>query len=149
MRVRASILVQRPIAVVFAYLSTPDLLPEWLAGVAAVDGPPPDEQEVGSTLVLERHSPLGYARSTWEVTAHEPPRSLALRGLDDGAARAEVRWTLEGLPSDATRVGVEADLDAASFFQPTATDLAELGTRRVHDNLQVLKHRLEAGQGTG
>ena len=145
MRVHASVLVQRPIEVVFEYLSTPEQLPEWLAGVAAVHGPLPDQQEVGSILVLDRRRPLGHTRSTWEVTAYEPPRSLALRGLDDAAARPEVRWTLEGVPPGATRVGVEADLDAASFFQPTATDLAELGMRQVQDNLQVLKQRVEAG----
>ena len=61
----------------------------------------------------------------------------------------EVRWTLEGLPSGATRVRVEADLDAVSFFQPAATDVAELGTRQLKADLQVLKRHLEAGEEAG
>ena len=147
MRVHTSILVQRPIAAVFAYLSAPDQLPQWLAGVAAADGPPSDGQEVGVTFALQRRTPFDQARSTWEVTAYEPPRSLALRRLEQATSGAEVCWTLEGLPSGATRIRVEADLTAASFFQPAATELAELGTRQVQRDLQVLKRHLEVGQG--
>ena len=148
MRVHASILVQRPITAVFAYLSSPDHLPGWVARLARADGPPRDELEVGATLILQRAAALGHARSTWEVIAYEPSRSLALRGLD-GSAGVEVRWTLEGVPSGSTRVWVEADLEAASFFQPAATDVAELGTRQLQADLQVLKRHLEAGEEAG
>ena len=77
MRVHASILVQRPIAAVFACLSTPDHLPGWVTRLARADGPPRDELEVGATLILQRAAALGHARSTWEVIAYEPSRSLA------------------------------------------------------------------------
>jgi uncharacterized protein YndB with AHSA1/START domain len=142
MRVHASILIQRPIAAVFAYLSRPDRLPSWVAGVAAADGPTPDRQGVGATLVVERTAPVGLARLTWEVTAYEPPRTLALRGLDDGAG-VEVCWTLEGVPSGATRVWVEADVQAVGFFRPEPGRLDELGARELQDNLEVLRRRLE------
>jgi len=144
MRVHASILVQRPIAAVFAYLNTPAHLSCWLAGVVRADGPPPEDQEVGDTVVLEHRSRLGHVRSTWEVTAYEPPRSLALRGLDNDAG-AEVRWTLEGAPAGATRIWVEADLTAVGFFQPAAPHLADLATRQVQADLASLRHQLEAG----
>jgi uncharacterized protein YndB with AHSA1/START domain len=143
MRVHASILIQRPIAAVFAYLCQPDRLSCWVARVAAADGPSLDRQGVGATLVVERTAQVGRARSTWEVTAYEPPRTLALRGLDDGAG-VEVFWTLEGLPSDATRVRVEADVQAVGFFRPEPRHLAELGARPVQDSLEVLRRRLEA-----
>jgi uncharacterized protein YndB with AHSA1/START domain len=143
MRLYTSIIIQRPITEVFAYLTTPDRLPCWVAGVAGADGPLPDQQGVGATLVIERTASVGSARSTWEVTAYEPPRTLALRGLDDGAG-VEVFWTLEGLPSDATRVRVEADVQAVGFFRPEPRHLAELGARPVQDSLEVLRRRLEA-----
>ena len=60
-----------------------------------------------------------------------------------------MRWTLEGVPSGSTRVWVEADLEAASFFQPAAMDVAELGTRQLQADLQVLKRHLEAGEEAG
>jgi uncharacterized protein YndB with AHSA1/START domain len=142
MRVHASILIQRPIASVFAYLSTPNHLPGWVAGVATADGPPPDQQEVGATLALQRAISAGHVRSIWEVTAYEPPRTLALRGLDNGAA--EVRWTLETVPSGATRIWVDADLTTVGFFQPAPTHLEALGTRQVQADLEVLRRRLEA-----
>ena len=143
MRVHASILIQRPIAAVFGYLSAPDQLPGWVAGVATADGPPPDQQEVGATLALHRTAPPRRTRSTWEVTAYEPPRTLALRGLDNGAG-VEVRWTLEAVPSGATRIWVDADLTAVGFFQPAPTHLEALGTRQVQADLEVLRRRLEA-----
>ena len=143
MRVHASILIQRPIAAVFAYLITPDQLPGWVAGVATADGPPPDQQEVGATLALHRTAPPGRTRSTWEVTAYEPPRTLALRGLDNGAG-VEVRWTLEAVPSGATRIWVDADLTAVGFFQPAPTHLETVGARQVQDDLELLRRRLEA-----
>jgi hypothetical protein len=146
MRVHASILIQRRITVVFTYLSTPNCLPSWVTGVAMATGPPPEQNGVGATLALERTAPTSRGRSTWEVTAYETPRCLALRRLDDdGTAGAEVRWTLEGLASGATRIRVEADLDAVSFFQPASADLAELGTRQVQRDLKDLKRQLEAG----
>ena len=143
MRIHASVVIQRPIGVVFDYLSTPSHLPCWVAGVATADGLAADRQEVGATFVVQR---TGLARATWEVTAYQPPRSLALRGLDD-AIGVEVRWTLEGIPSAATRVRVEADLRAVGFLPPSPMDLAEMGTRQIHDDLKSLRHRLEDDTG--
>jgi uncharacterized protein YndB with AHSA1/START domain len=150
MRIHASILVRRPIAAVFAYLSTAEHLPAWLDGVAGAEGPALDEQDVGATLTLQRAACWDQpSRSRWEVIAYEPPRSLALRGLDHATTGAEVHWTLEGLPSGATRVRVDADLDTTSFFQPASADLAEFGTRQVQTELQALRRHLEAADGGG
>ena len=143
MRVNASILIQRPIGAVFAYVGTPDYLPSWVAGVVTSDGPSSERQEVGATLVVQRAADPGRAHSTWEVIAYEPPRTLALRGLDDGAG-VEVRWTLEGVASGATRVRVAADFATLSFFPPTPAHLHEIGARQVQDDLEALRCRLEA-----
>lgn len=142
MRVYASIVIQRPIAAVFSFLSTPGYLPRWVAGVASADGPTPPEQGIGQTLVVQATTRLDAAGSTWEVTTYEPPRTLALRSLDDTRA-VEARWTLETGPSGATRVWVEADLAAVSFFPPEPMQLNELGTRQLEADLEVLRTRLE------
>jgi hypothetical protein len=98
---------------------------------------------VGATLVVQRTTDLGHAHSTWEVIAYEPPRTLALRGLDAGAG-VEVRWTLEGVASGATRVRVAADFATLSFFPPTPAQLREIGARQVQGDLEALRCRLEA-----
>ena len=144
MRVRASILVQRPIEVVFACLSTPDELPRWIDSQAWAHGGLPDDNQVGATLAFECSAPAGRLRSKWEVTAYEPPRSLALRGLDQGCGGVELRWTLERVPSGATCVWVEADLTPSGLFQPSATDLADRGRRQVQHDLEILSRRLES-----
>jgi hypothetical protein len=145
MRVHTSVLIQRPIATVFGYLSTPGRVPCWVSGVATAYGPLPDELGVGATLELANITSLGTIRSSWEVTAYEPPRSLALRGLD-GARGVEVRWTLEGTPSGATRVWIESDLLAIGFFHPAASQVQELGVGRLQEDLDALRRRLEDGE---
>jgi uncharacterized protein YndB with AHSA1/START domain len=144
MRVHASVLVQRPIDVVFEYLSTPEQLPRWLAHVVSAHGPLPHDNQVGATLGFEYSAPVGRARSTWEVTAYEPPRSLALRRLDQGGCGAEVHWTLERLPSGATCVWLETDLTTSALFQPSSTNLTDIGSREVQHDLEILSQRLEA-----
>ena len=149
MRIHTSMLVRRPILVVFEYLSSPKHLSRWVTGVARADGPLPDEQEVGALLALEHPAGRGQTLSKWEVTAYEPPRSLALRGLDDRAAAVEVRWTLQGVQPDGTRVRVDADIAALSFFQLPPADLEALGLRGIEHDLDRLRQRLETGQGDG
>jgi uncharacterized protein YndB with AHSA1/START domain len=143
MRIQTSMLVHRPIAVVFDYLSSPRHLAGWLTGVVRADGPLADEQEVGALLELEHSAERGHAQSTWEVTAYEPPRNLALRGLNDGASPVEVRWTLQGMQPDSTRVRVEADIATMGFFQLPPLDLEALGLRRIQHDLDLLRQRLE------
>jgi hypothetical protein len=143
LRVSASILIQRSITEVFAFMSTPSYLPAWVEGVAAVDGPASPDQEIGETLAVRGSSSLGLVWSTWEVTNYEPPRTLALRCLDDRHA-IEARWTLEGCRAGATRISVEADITAVGFFPLASVQLKELGTRQLQADLDVLRRHLEA-----
>jgi hypothetical protein len=138
-------LVHRPIVVVFEYLSSPRRLACWVTGIASADGPLPDEQELGTLLALKHGAERGHARSQWEVTAWEPPRRLALRGLDDRGPAVEVRWTLQGVLSGKTRVCVEADITALSFFQLPPADLEAIGVRRIQQDLELLRQQLETG----
>jgi hypothetical protein len=142
MRLHGGILVERPITAVFDYLCRPDRLPFWVSGVQSADGASPDRQGVGATLVVERRGSLGPVRSTWELTAYEPPRTLALRGLND-CAGLEVFWTLESAWSGATRVLVEADMHTVGFFRCEPGYLEESGARQLHADLELLRRRLE------
>lgn len=142
MRLTASILIQRSIAEVFAFVSNPAVLSSWVAGVAAADGPTPPEHGIGETFVVQGSASPRPASSTWEVTSYEPPRSLALRCLDDTRA-SEARWTLEGCHSGATHVRIDADLTAIGFFPPASVHLKALGTRQLEADLQHLRSQLE------
>jgi hypothetical protein len=141
-RLHAGILVQQPIAAVFAYLCRPDRLSSWVTGVLSAEGASPERQGVGATLVVERAGSVGDVRSIWEVTAYEPPRSLALRGLDD-SAQVEVFWILESASSGATRVSVETDISTVGFFGSEPGCVEESGTRQLHADLEVLRRHLQ------
>jgi hypothetical protein len=125
MRVRTSVLVQRPIDVVFERLTSAD-----------------------EKLSFEYLSPSGGSPTTWEVTAYEPPMRLALRQFDEVGGGLEMRWTLERLPSGATCVWVEADLTPSGLLPPRSIDLAEIGRRQVQHDLEILSRRLEAENPT-
>ncbi len=148
MRVHASVLIHRPITAVFTYLSTPDRLPCWVAGLATAAGPPLDRQGVGARLLVGGTTGPESVRSAWDVTAYEPPRSLALRGRDTGEP-VEVRWTLEGRAGGDTRVCLEADLVAVGFFRPPPAQLEALGVRQLQADLEVLRQRLEQDGAQG
>jgi uncharacterized protein YndB with AHSA1/START domain len=141
-RLHAGILVQQPIAVVFAYLCRPDGLSSWVTGVLSADGASPERQGVGAKLVVQRAGFVGAVRSTWEVTTYEPPRILGLRALDESAG-VEVFWTLESAATGATRISVETDLCTIGFFGTEAGYVEASGTRQLHADLEVLRRHLE------
>jgi uncharacterized protein YndB with AHSA1/START domain len=142
MRMHAGILVQRPITSVFAYICRPDCLASWVTGVLSADGASPERQGVGATLVVERAGSVGHVHSKWEVTACEPPRTLALRSLED-CAGLEVFWTLASTSSGATLVWVEADVHAVGFFRSEPGYVAESVARQLQADLHALRRRLE------
>jgi uncharacterized protein YndB with AHSA1/START domain len=142
-RIHTSMLIHCPIGVVFEYLSSPNRLSHWVTGVARANGPSLEDSEVGALLALELSAERGHAPINWEVTAYEPPRSLALRALDDGGAAVEVRWTLHGLQRDDTRVCVEADVSTMSFFHLSSADIEAIGIRQIDQDLDLLRQRLE------
>jgi uncharacterized protein YndB with AHSA1/START domain len=86
----SSILIKRLITTVFEYVSTPGCLASWVAGVTIADGLPPELQGVAESVIVQRYACSGSRRSTWEVTAYEPPRALALQFEQGGRRQLEL-----------------------------------------------------------
>jgi len=143
MRLRASVTIQRRITTVFEFLTTAGSFPAWVAEVIGADGPAAEGMGIGAQLVVHTQGLVGEVSSTWEVTAYEPPRRLAVRQLLDGGPCVEARWTLAGAAPAGTEVWVVADIEAASFFRPAAARLQAVGSQQLQDDLERLRRVLE------
>jgi uncharacterized membrane protein len=110
MRLMREIVVDRPRAVVFAYLADPRNLPAWQRSVSSVEAP--ERVGLGSTFTEARSIAGKRALTTLEVVDYEPDRLFSLRavhGRISGSVRHELR---EDGERTTVRVEIDADLDA-------------------------------------
>jgi|SRR5947209_11907212 len=130
---------------VFAYLDQLDRHREWQTQIVSAEvlteGPP----RVGTRVAETRKVGGREQRFTWEITAHEPPRRSAFRGID-GPVRPVGTVTIE--PADdgaSSRVRIDFDLEGyglGKLFAPLARRHAR---KSIPEDQRRLKERLEAG----
>jgi uncharacterized protein YndB with AHSA1/START domain len=131
---QTSIRIERPIDVVFAYVSDPSNLSHWNSAVRSVRSTSTPAGAVGSTYVMERALPTGRAVNELEVVELEPPAVFAFR-TTSGPTPFVYRY---GFASDGA--GAVVTLDATLELNAL---LGPLLKRGVNDNLATLKEILE------
>lgn len=131
---------------VFAYLDQLDRHVEWQENLVSVkqetEGPP----RVGTRLVQARTVPGGQREFTLEVTEHDPPRKLSVRGLN-GPVRPVGTLTIEPL-ADGTRSRLtqQLDLQGHGLFGKLIAPVARRDARKQVPKGQArLKELLESG----
>ena len=141
MRIGTRVTIHRSIREVFDFVSAPENLPLWTAGVAAATRTRPGPIGVGATFETT-HAPGGRPRTNcWEIIEHEPPRAFAYRHLDWGAF-IQCRYTLEGVDG-CTGLGLEVDGGAGLSGAPAP--LPRRSARRLEADLGRLRDVLERG----
>ena len=111
-RSRVTVRVNRPAATVYGAIAShvatnePAWEPEVL-GVRGVDGGP---LRVGYRAVMTRKDSGRVRDTTYEVTALEPPKRLAVRHLD-GPMRFALDWTVVPVSESATDVTATVDIE--------------------------------------
>lgn len=140
--ISTSIEIARPPEDVFAYLSDVRRHSEWQEGLVSAtvetDGP----VGVGSRVVHRRKLGLGTVPTTSEITAFEPPRLVAFRGLD-GPIRAEGTQRVEPV-GEGSRVSFEMEMRGnglGTLMLPLARRQA---SRQVAASHEKLKRILES-----
>jgi uncharacterized membrane protein len=140
--ITSSIEIDRSAEDVFAYLDQLDRHSEWQTSLvtARIDGDGP----VGvGTRVVEKRKPGG--EYTYEITAHDPPRSSAWRGLT-GPIRPVGTVTVEPLGDSSSRATVAFELEGhgiGKLFAPIARMQAR---KQVPQDQQKLKEILESAR---
>jgi uncharacterized protein YndB with AHSA1/START domain len=142
----SNIEIARPPDEVYAYVTDPSRFPEWQHDVVRVrvqQGRPPG---VGSRFTTTRRIGRVEQTTTQEVTAADPPRRWAARGVD-GPFRPSAEVTVEPLDGGAgSRVTFALDFEGQGIGRLLPLEvirrMAAKGAPRSYRNL---KERLERG----
>lgn len=141
MRFSNIVLVRRPRADVFAFLTDPSNTPKWNDAITSAILVTPGPFGVGTRIRQTRSRPRPGVEEL-EVTEFVPDLRLAMRG-DLGPVAGTLIYLLESVP-DGTRLTNTADLSGRGPLRM----LAPLATGRVREavaaNLETLRRLLES-----
>jgi len=145
----STIEIARPPDEVFSYVTDPSRFVTWqehiVSGRMGGEHPP----RVGATCITTRRIGFAERTITSEITAIDPPRSWAIRGID-GSIRAVVNVTVDPLDGkERSRVTIALDFEGHGIGRL----LVPLFVRREarHEmpmNMRRLKARIEDGNST-
>ena len=143
MRVGENVEISRPVEEVFAYVSDPQILPEWSGIVKEVRSEAQGTLREGDRYTSVAKS-LGRTFETpLEVTAQEPPRRQSARSTG-GPFLQEYTYILEEAAGGGTRLTLVAEGEPGGFFRLVGPLLQRAGSRQFRADLATLKDLLEA-----
>jgi hypothetical protein len=119
-------------------------LTEWLDKLLEATMETPGPVGVGSRMKQKRDVGLGTRTFTAEVTAYEPPRLFAFRGID-GPVRPEGKATFEPLDEGKrTRYTIDMDFKGSGLGFLLLPLVRRDAGKQVPESLAHLKQKLEA-----
>jgi uncharacterized protein YndB with AHSA1/START domain len=138
--------IARPPEDVFSYVTDPSHLAEWQESVVSSRSDESGPPHVGTRVSQTRRMGRGERTMTSEITAIEPPKSWAVRGID-GPVRGMVKGTVEPLDDGArSRVTIELDFEGHGIGKLLVPLVARRqAQQQMPTNMQRLKERLESG----
>jgi uncharacterized protein YndB with AHSA1/START domain len=118
---RHEIVVNRPLAAVFAVATTTRHWPQWHPATLRVEGAIDAPARLGDRIVEHVRIAGNEGSGTWVVTVCEPPHRLVLDSTDAGIGHVRISYTVtrEG---DGTRFVRELDLPPLSAPVQAAMD---------------------------
>jgi uncharacterized membrane protein len=139
-----SIEINRPPEEVFAYVDDLSRHGEWQEPIQQTEVLTEGPTRVGSRARDRRKVPGGVREITYEITAHDPPRSASFRGVD-GPVR--VVGTMTVTPSGGgSRVSLDLDFEGHGLLGKLLVPLVRSQARKqVPQDQRRLKERLESG----
>lgn len=138
-----SVLIQRPLEDVWAYVMEPANDPVWQGPVIEVRRGAGEQMGVG-TEIEEVTQFLGRRfEMTFVVTEHEPMRRSAVR-TSSGPVRMEGSYSFDSV-ADGTRFTMKGETDAHGLFRLAEPVFARMARREWESSCEVLKDLLEAG----
>jgi uncharacterized membrane protein len=143
MKLEYSIVINRPVEAVWAYMSDFANLPQWNTGTieTRLISEPPVRK--GSTYIWVGQFLGRRMEVTSEVTEFEPNRAWAYKSIS-GPFASTARYSLEPV-NGGTRVTISAEGDVGGFFKLAEPVMAAMTKRQLEGTLANLKDILEAG----
>lgn len=108
--ITSSVDINRPQTEVFAYLDQLDRHAEWQEALTSVRLAGEGPVGVGTRAIETRKVPGGEREMSYELTAHDPPRTSSWKGLD-GPVRPNGTVTVEALDEARSRVTVTLEME--------------------------------------
>jgi uncharacterized protein YndB with AHSA1/START domain len=137
-----SIVIARPVEVVFAYISNYEHDSQWRAGIIEMTQTPPGRTQIG-TKTREVARFFGKKRVTpAEITHYEPDRKVAFSGLMVNSVPVSGSRTVERR-GDQTRFIYQAKVELSGFSLLIKPLMVMILRRRFMSDLRCLKERLE------
>ena len=143
--VRHSVLIERPIEVVWDYVNDATNNPVWQQPVIEVrrTGSPVG---VGSQIEEVMQFLGRRVEVTWQITEYEPMRRSSVR-VAKGPVPMLGSYTFEAV-GGGTRFTIDSELEAHGFFKLAEPVFAKLARREGVSSCETLKDVLEAGVTT-
>jgi uncharacterized protein YndB with AHSA1/START domain len=140
-KVKSSVLIDRPIEEVFAYVTDPKNVAQWAGPV--VDSKITSEGPVGLGTTSSRttHFLGRTVEATYEITEYEPNSRYADK-TTSGPVPINSRILFEQV-GGSTKVTIQGELEAAGFFKLAEPLVARMAKRQVSTDAQTLKDLLE------
>jgi uncharacterized protein YndB with AHSA1/START domain len=143
-----SVVIDRPIEDVFAYLTDANNDSLWQA--ATLETEQTSEAPVGVGTIYRNVSKFLGRRieTTFEVTVHESPRKQCIRATS-GPIPATGCYLLEPADGGSTRFTQTLEGEVGSFFRLAEPLVARAFRRQMQADMATLKDLLEAGAAEG
>lgn len=140
--IEVSIVINRPLDEVFAYLAGEENNVNWRSGMVDVQRTSEGPVGVGTTYRIVNHVMGRRMESEAEVTEYELNRKYATR--NKSGPRIETQRFFETVDRG-TRVTLAVDADLTGLFHLAEPVIMSMGRRRIENDVADLKDLLEHG----
>lgn len=147
-RIHATVDIDRPADVVFAWVTEPRRLQAWIGWLVDIRNVTPQQGQVGSRQVWvmeDRNNNNARMEIETEFVTYRPGRALTARLNAPGAFIGAVDYVLEPLGPNRTRLKYSMSYDyqmwLARLLEPI---IARSARQKLEEDLQRLKQRAEA-----
>lgn len=141
-----SIIINRPPAEVFAYVTDPHKTGEWDPKVISARVEPPGKLAVGSKIVQRVRLPVRTVEGSFEIAGYEPGVEIVYRS-DSSYFTGDITFRVEAA-GEGTKLIIRESGGSRGLLRPVEPLLARSGIREREHMMEIMKERLEA-QGEG
>ena len=146
--VEGTVVINRPIEEVFAYLANPENASQWQGAVVEAKQTSEGPVGVGTTGKMTSQFLGRRGESTWEITEFELNKKATLKSTS-GPVPYEQSATFESV-DEGTKVTLVAEFDIGGFYKLAEPLFTRMGHRQAEADFANLKDLVEAlSEGSG
>ena len=141
-RVETSIIINRPVAEVFAYVADFENMPKWETDFQKVERLSPGASTIGSKFRAQLKMPGSIANSIFTLTGYEANKRIAFEGEPAGPMKPVGSFVFEAVPGGTNVTSLPAP-EPRGLFKLMAPMMAGTIEKRNQAHLVSLKQLLE------